>query len=192
MCSVRMEFRKGKFIDENNKELTNSAENPAGNLINVVVLKSKVFPSTRRVGYYTIKYVTGPDLMSDYIEVGLQVGVILQRGAFYDIINNVEDVIITCISTDGQKNLDSENKFDSTLLYIIKHKDDYNIVDENPNLDLNSQMCIIGKVSLKEQLEQHKEWLDLIDAVVDGKDIEELVDEDTLAKANETVANAEE
>ncbi len=149
MCSVRMEFRKGKFIDENNKELTNSAENPAGNLINVVVLKSKVFPSTRRVGYYTIKYVTGPDLMSDYIEVGLQVGVILQRGAFYDIID----------PTTGE---------------------------------LLNDKKIQGKVSLKEQLEQHKEWLDLIDAVVDGKDIEELVDEDTLAKANETVANAEE
>lgn len=149
MCSVRMEFRKGKFIDENNKELTNSAENPAGNLINVVVLKSKVFPSTRRVGYYTIKYVTGPDLMSDYIEVGLQVGVILQRGAFYDIID----------PTTGE---------------------------------LLNDKKIQGKVSLKEQLEQHKEWLDLIDAVVDDKDIEELVDEDTLAKANETVANAEE
>ncbi len=75
---------------------------------------------------------------------------ILTKNTIFDIINNVEDVIITCISTDGQKNLDSENKFDSTLLYIIKHKDDYNIVDENPNLDLNSQMCIIGKVSLKD------------------------------------------
>lgn len=149
MCSLRMEFRKGKFIDDNNKELTNSAENPAGNLINVVVLKSKVFPSTRRVGYYTIKYVTGPDLMSDYIEVGLQVGVILQRGAFYDIID----------PTTGELLTDKK---------------------------------IQGKVALKEELCNHKEWLDLIDATVNGKDIEELVDEDTLAQANEAVAKAEE
>ena len=149
MCSVRMEFRKGKFIDENNKELTNSAENPAGNLINVVVIKSKVFPSTRRVGYYTIKYVTGPDLMSDYIEVGLQVGVILQRGAFYDIID----------PSTGE---------------------------------LLNEKKIQGKVALKEELSNHKDWLNLIDATVDGKDIDELVDEDTLAKANETVAKAEE
>ena len=149
MCSVRMEFRKGKFIDENNKELTNSAENPAGNLINVVVIKSKVFPSTRRVGYYTIKYVTGPDLMSDYIEVGLQVGVILQRGAFYDIID----------ASTGE---------------------------------LLNEKKIQGKVALKEELSNHKDWLNLIDATVDGKDIDELVDEDTLAKANETVAKAEE
>ena len=149
MCSLRMEFRKGKFIDENNKELTNSAENPAGNLINVVVLKSKVFPSTRRVGYYTIKYVTGPDLMSDYIEVGLQVGVINQRGAFYDIIDTATGEVL------------NDNK-------------------------------IQGKVALKNELEEHKEWLDLINATIDGKDIVEIIDEETLAKANEAVANDKE
>lgn len=141
-----MEFRKGKFIDDNNKELTNSAENPAGNLINVVILKSKVFPSTRRVGYYTIKYVTGPDLMSDYIEVGLQVGVINQKGAFYDIIDTSTGEVL-----NGKK--------------------------------------IQGKVALKEELEKHKEWLDLIDRTVDGKDISELVDQETLAEANEVVIN---
>lgn len=141
-----MEFRKGKFIDDNNKELTNSAENPAGNLINVVILKSKVFPSTRRVGYYTIKYVTGPDLMSDYIEVGLQVGVINQKSAFYDIIDTSTGEVL-----NGKK--------------------------------------IQGKVALKEELEKHKEWLDLIDRTVDGKDISELVDQETLAEANEVVIN---
>lgn len=149
MCSLRMEFRKGKFIDENNKELTNGAENPAGNLVNVVVLKSKLFPSTRRVGYYTIKYVTGPDVMSDYIEVGLQVGVILQSGAFYEIINPMTGEILT-------------------------------------------SKKIQGKVTLKEELEKHKEWLDLINAVVDGKDVTEVVDAETLAKANELASKDEE
>ena len=148
-CSTRLEFRKGKFIDENNKELTSSAENPAGNLINVVVLKSKVFPSTRRVGYYTIKYVTGPDLMNDYIEVGLQVGVINQRGAFYDVID----------PTTGE--------------ILSKEK-------------------IQGKNNLRAVLENHPEWLKLIDAVIDGKEVSEIVDEDTLAKANEQVANSKE
>ena len=101
-CSTRLEFRKGKFIDENNKELTSNAENPAGNLINVVVLKSKVFPSTRRVGYYTIKYVTGPDLMNDYIEVGLQVGVINQRGAFYDIMDPTTGEVLSNEKIQGK------------------------------------------------------------------------------------------
>ena len=148
-CSVRLEFRKGKFIDENNKELTSGAENPAGNLINVVILKSKVFPSLRRVGYYTIKYVTGPDLLNDYIEVGLQVGVINQRGSYFDILDP---------STGELLNTDK----------------------------------IQGKNGLREVLKEHNEWLTLIDKIVDGKDITELVDEDTLKQANEAVANSKE
>lgn len=146
-CSVRLEFRKGKFIDENNKELTSNAENPAGNLINVVVLKSKVFPSTRRVGYYTIKYVSGPDLLNDYIEVGLQVGVINQRGAYFDIVDPQTGEIL------------NDNK-------------------------------IQGKVSLRTVLEERSEWLKLIDTIIDGKDVSEIVDEETLAQANQQVANS--
>lgn len=146
-CSTRLEFRKGKFIDENNKELTSGAENPAGNLVNVVILKSKVFPSTRRVGYYTIKYATGPDLMNDYIEVGLQIGVINQRGAFYDVVDPETGEVLN----DGK---------------------------------------IQGKNSLRDMLEQHKEWLDLINRVVDGKEVTEIVDEETLAQANKQVAES--
>lgn len=148
-CSTRLEFRKGKFIDVNNKELTNSAENPAGNLINVVVLKSKVFPSTRRVGYYTIKYVSGPDLLNDYIEVGLQVGVIKQRGAFFDIIDTQTGELL------------NEGK-------------------------------IQGKVALREELEKHQNWLELIDTEINGKDVSEVVDEETLAQANKAVADNKE
>lgn len=144
-CSTRLEFRKGKFIDDNNKELTSNAENPAGNLINVVVLKSKVFPSTRRVGYYTIKYVSGPDILNDYIEVGLQLGVILQAGAFYDVVN----------PTTGE-------------LYTKKK--------------------LQGKVALRDALEKNPMWLKLIDDTINGKDITDLVDEDTLAQANKQIA----
>lgn len=98
-CSGRFEFRKGKFIDENGKELTNNAENPAGNIVHVVIKKTKVFEPTRRVGYYTIKYLTGPDFMSDYIDVGLQVGVINQRGSYFDIIDTTTGEILS----EGEK-----------------------------------------------------------------------------------------
>lgn len=76
---------------------------------------------------------------------------ILTKNTIFDIINNVEDVIITCISVDGEKNLDTENKLDATLLYIIKHKDDFCVVDNNSsNLDLNAEMITIGKINHKE------------------------------------------
>ena len=101
-CSARFEFKKGKFVDDNGKELTNNAENPAGNIIHVVVKKTKIFEPTRRVGYYTIKYLTGPDFMSDYIDVGLQTGVINQRGAFYSIINPETGEILNTDKIQGR------------------------------------------------------------------------------------------
>lgn len=143
-CSARFEFRKGKFIDANGKELTNNAENPAGNIIHVVVKKTKIFEPTRRVGYYTINYLTGPDFMNDYIDVGIQTGVINQKGSYFDII------------------------------------------DINTGEILNTEK-IQGKPKLKEQLEQHEEWVALIDNAMDGKKVEEVVDADILADANKIV-----
>jgi len=51
---------------------------------------------------------------------------------------------------------------------------------------------IQGKLALKEILEKHPEWLELIDKTINAKDIQEVVDEDTLAKANEVAAKSEE
>ena len=148
-CSARFEFRKGKFVDDNGKELTNNAENPAGNIIHVVVKKTKIFEPTRRVGYYTIKYLTGPDFMSDYIDVGLQTGVINQRGAYYDILD---------LSTG----------------------------------EILNQEKIQGKPKLKEQLELHPEWIDLINNAMEGKKAEEVIDADILAEANKLVNTSKE
>ena len=143
-CSARFEFRKGKFIDDNGKELTNNAENPAGNIIHVVVKKTKIFEPTRRVGYYTVKYLTGPDFMNDYIDVGLQTNIISQRGAYFDIID---------ISTGEVLNTDK----------------------------------IQGRTKLKQALEEHPEWIQLIDNAMNNKKAEEITDAEILAQANKLV-----
>lgn len=145
-CSIRMEFKKGKFIDTNNKELTSNAENPAGNLINVVVLKSKVFPSTRRVGYYTIKYTTGPDLLNDYIEVGLQVGVINQRGSYFDIINpETGEILSDGIKIQGKSSLaeilNSHSEWLKLIDKCIDTKDISEIVDAETLAEANKQVA---------------------------------------------------
>lgn len=145
-CSVRMEFKKGKFIDINNKELTNNAENPAGNLVNVVVLKSKVFPSTRRVGYYTIKYATGPDLLNDYIEVGLQTSVINQRGSYFDIINpETGEILSEGMKIQGKEKLINIMKEHSEWLKLIddvvNQKDIKDLIDEETLAEANAQVA---------------------------------------------------
>lgn len=144
-CSARFEFRKGKFIDKDGKELTNAAENPAGNLVHMVILKTKIFEPTRRVGYYSINYLYGPDVIGDYIELGIQLGIINQRGAYFDIIN--------------------------------------------PNTgEILNEEKIQGKIKLKELISQHPEWRQLVNDVMEGKSVEEVIDVDILGEANK-IAN---
>lgn len=85
--SVRMEFRKGTYIDEDGHQLNSRAESPAGNIIQVAMTKNKTCPPKRRTGFYTLLYDTGVDYISDYIDVAIRFGIIKQSGGWYDIIN---------------------------------------------------------------------------------------------------------
>lgn len=85
--SVRLEFRMGKYINEQNKELTRGAENPAGNIVQVTMKKNKTCPPTRRTGYYTLKYLEGIDYLADLIEVCIKYGIVEKSGAWFKIIN---------------------------------------------------------------------------------------------------------
>lgn len=104
-CSVRLMFQQGNFIDVNNKELTRGAENPAGNLVKVKIEKSKVCRSDRRMGFYTLNYLEGIDYISDTIDVLIQLGAILQRGSYYDIINPDTGEVLYNEKIQGKPNL---------------------------------------------------------------------------------------
>ena len=104
-CSVRLMFQQGNFIDVNNKELTRGAENPSGNLVKVKIEKSKVCRSDRRVGFYTLNYLNGIDYISDTIDVLIQLGAILQRGSYYDIINPETGEVLYEEKIQGKPNL---------------------------------------------------------------------------------------
>lgn len=104
-CSVRLMFQQGNFIDVNNKELTRGAENPAGNLVKVKIEKSKVCRSDRRMGFYTLNYLEGIDYISDTIDVLIQMGAILQRGSYYDIINPDTGEVLYDEKIQGKPNL---------------------------------------------------------------------------------------
>lgn len=86
-CNVRMQFSKGKYIDENGNELRMSAETPAGNYILMSMVKNKSCPPTRRTGFYTLNYEFGIDYLRDLLEVALKFGIIDKSGAWYSIIN---------------------------------------------------------------------------------------------------------
>jgi len=86
-CSVRLEFRMGKYFDSQGRDLTRQAENPSGNYVLVTMKKNKTCPPTRRTGFYTLNYLKGIDYLTDLIEVSLKYGIIEQAGAWYSIKN---------------------------------------------------------------------------------------------------------
>lgn len=95
MCSMRLQFSRGSFIDEKGNTLTRGAENPVGNIVLMSITKTKSCPPTRRTGFYTLNYDTGIDYLRDLIDVAIKYGVVEKSGAWYKIIDtNTGEVIV--------------------------------------------------------------------------------------------------
>lgn len=75
-CSVRLMVKKGKFYGENGEELSNSAESPAGYIMEVAVMKTKVCPWDRKLGRTCLSYSQGVDILQDTIDVATYFGII--------------------------------------------------------------------------------------------------------------------
>lgn len=86
-CTTRLEFRAGQFIDEKGNKLTRACENPAGNIVNVALVKSKVCRPDRKVGFYTLKYLEGIDYVSDAVDVAIKMGLVVQGGAWFSLVD---------------------------------------------------------------------------------------------------------
>ena len=86
-----MEFKKGKFFDNNYKELTAHPEEAAGNMIECEVVKNKICKPTRRMLRYTLHYEKGIDLENDLFTMGVGLGLITRSGAWYGLADD-EDV----------------------------------------------------------------------------------------------------
>ncbi|MCK9444578.1 MAG: AAA family ATPase [Tissierellaceae bacterium] len=86
-CSVRLMFQKGAYIDERGNELKRSAESPAGNLVMINIAKTKVCKPDRRVGFYTLNYDNGIDIIADTVEVALKYGIIQQAGSWFNFVD---------------------------------------------------------------------------------------------------------
>lgn len=75
-CSMRLMFKRGEFFDEEGNTLTKSAESPAGHVIQVAVLKTKVCKWDRKLGSMTLNYVRGVDILQDTILTAIHLGLI--------------------------------------------------------------------------------------------------------------------
>ena len=86
-CSLILAFKKGAFIDESGEEQKKSYETPQGNIVLVHVNKTKVFKPDRRVGFYTLSYDHGIDVVLDLFDVAVTYDIIAKAGSWFTIIN---------------------------------------------------------------------------------------------------------
>jgi len=124
-CSVRLMFQKGAYIDERGNELRRSAESPAGNLVMINIAKTKVCKPDRRVGFYTLRYDSGIDIIADTVEVALKYGIIQQAGSWFNFVDIetgeiMEDDTGELIKLQGKPNVIEylkENEYLFTEIY---------------------------------------------------------------------------
>ena len=126
MCTMRLMFQHGKFIDEKGNEVSGNTENPFGNIINVKIEKTKCCAPDRRMGHYTLRYDTGIDAISDFVDIGLLYGLIQQGGAWFSIIDPETGELLNFKDKDlkfqGKPKLVAAFKEDPELLEFIKER----------------------------------------------------------------------
>lgn len=130
-CSLRLIFRKGDYIDENNNSIKRSSTNPAGNLIDMAIEKTKVCKPDRRNGYYTLNYTKGVDIIADTVELACWYDIIQKGGSWYSIIDiETGELLTEKISTEKGDEI-QELKFQgkASLLEFLRNRTDiFNLI----------------------------------------------------------------
>lgn len=115
-CSVRLMFKKGQFFDENFEPLTQNAENPFGNRVEIKVVKSKSCRSDRRNGFYTLTYMNGIDAIKDTIACAVEFEFIQKRGAWFNIVDTETGELVPELKFQGERKV---------IQYFNEHPEEY-------------------------------------------------------------------
>lgn len=123
-CAVRLKFRKGDYVDENGASLTRTARNPAGNVVESFVEKTKAFKPDRKLVSYTLSYHDGIQIENDLVDVAVEFGVIQKAGAWFSIVDLETGEIMTDedeepLKFQGKANLVRRFKEDDFLFDMV-------------------------------------------------------------------------
>lgn len=157
-CSMRLMFKRGEFFDDDGNTLTKSAQSPAGHVIEVYVLKTKVCKWDRKLGYLHLNYTKGVDVVQDTIDVATHLGFIDNsvQGSFRLIDPSTGELILDengdPIKIRGKRNVGiyfKEHKdiwkqiYDKCYEKLSKKEDD-NIIsfEQMLNIDLSQKLGI--------------------------------------------------
>ena len=85
---LRLEFKKGSFVDFLGNELANNVKDPAGCKIEATLIKQKTAPNDRRMASYFLMTQSGIRADFDYAWLALNTyGLIRKVGGWYTLIN---------------------------------------------------------------------------------------------------------
>ena len=154
-CSSRLMFKRGDFFDEDGNILKSTAESPAGNMVEIAVLKTKTCRWDRKLSYYSLNYRKGIDILADTIDMAI----------YFGLIDNSVQGTFKILNTDGTPKLDEdgneikikskknlkpyfeEHKNEWKSLYDIcydkirdKEPGNYKSFEEMLNIDLNEKL----------------------------------------------------
>ena len=85
--SLILTFQKGKLLDENGNEQKQSYDRPQGNLVWVRIQKTKICKPDRRVGFYTLSYDYGVDVVADLLPIAVEYDIIKKGGSWYRLMD---------------------------------------------------------------------------------------------------------
>lgn len=120
-CSMRLMFKRGDFFDEDGNILTKNAESPAGHIIEMAVLKTKVCKWDRKLGYSHLNYTKGIDIVSDTVDVSTHFGLITNPSQGYFVVMNPDNINEPLLDEDGQPVKIRGKK--NVTPFLIEHKD---------------------------------------------------------------------
>ena len=142
-CSVRLRVKKGKYFDSEGNELSGNAENPAGNIIEIGLLKSKICKGDRRLSRIYLDYSKGIDVLQDTIDMAILFGIIdnSTQGSFILTNPSTGEVLLDEngkeIKIRGSKNVKPYFQEHPELFKAVYDKV-YEIID-NEDLQTNTQ-----------------------------------------------------
>lgn len=150
-CSLRIRTKKSTLFDDDWNELKSTAENPAGHIIELALLKSKFCRSDRRLSFIHLNYRKGVDILWDTVELAINVGLIDNsvQGTFKLVDPETGEVMHTDsgeeVKIRGKKNLkpyfeshpEMWKKLYDKVYEVISKKDDNTIKSFEELLNIN-------------------------------------------------------
>lgn len=97
---LRLQFQKGALIADDGTEQKQSYGEPCGHIVMVSMFKTRFCKPNRRTGFYTLRYDTGVDKISDLVDLCIKIGLISKSGAWFELVDGATGEMLT--DEDGE------------------------------------------------------------------------------------------